>query len=263
MPDWTPEQLDSLLKALRQQYTVEDLAEALGLTRFLNRRSLLSNKAILEQISKGTIIIDPFDPKNLATASYDVTLGPHYWRKKPAVGQNVLNMYDESQVRAQWELHQARRAEDVQKELGIQLGKGIGLDDLIIMTYPCEMILCHTSEYIGGTGGRVTTMMKARSSMGRNAIAVCKCAGWGDVGYINRWTMEVTNYSPDQHIPLVVGRRIAQIAFFEVEPILSHTGDYTKEGKYSSSASLEELKQRWTPDEMLPKMWKDREVRKE
>lgn len=28
----------------------------------------------------------------------------------------------------------------------------------------------------------VTTMMKARSSMGRNFIEVCKCAGWGDIG---------------------------------------------------------------------------------
>lgn len=63
-------------------------------------------------------------------------------------------------------------------------------------------------------------MMKARSSIGRNFIEVCKCAGWGDVGYINRWTMEITNNSSHYAIPLVVGRRIGQIIFFETGPIL-------------------------------------------
>lgn len=36
-----------------------------------------------------------------------------------------------------------------------------------------ETILGHTNEFIGGQGG-VTTMMKARSSMGRTFIEVCK-----------------------------------------------------------------------------------------
>lgn len=62
--------------------------------------------------------------------------------------------------------------------------------------------------------------MKARSSLGRNFIEICKCAGWGDVGYVNRWTMEITNNSRYYTIPLVVGRRVAQIVFFETEGIL-------------------------------------------
>lgn len=58
--------------------------------------------------------------------------------------------------------------------------------DRIIWITPGETILAHTNEFIGGCKS-VTTMMKARSSLGRNFIEVCKCAGWGDVGYINRW----------------------------------------------------------------------------
>jgi dCTP deaminase len=261
MGDWAPDQVFGFLNALRKQYTPEQLAAELGLQKLLGRKSLLSNTAILDHMRAGTIVIEPFNPKNLATASYDVTLGEWFWRKKPAVGTSILNMYNEKHVRRQWELHKAKTAREVEQELGVEFGDGIRPDDLVILTHPGEMVLCHTNEYIGGTGGRVTTMMKARSSMGRNAIAVCKCAGWGDVGYINRWTMEVTNYSKDQHIPLVVGRRIAQLAFFEVEPILPKDGDYTAQGKYATSASLDELKQKWTPEEMLPKMWKDREVR--
>lgn len=99
-------------------------------------------------------------------------------------------------------------------------------------------------------------MMKARSSFGRNFIEVCKCAGLGDVGYINRWTMEITNNSRYYQIPLVVGRRIAQITFFKT----GMTGDYAKGGKYQDGARLSELIESWRPDAMLPKLYRDWEL---
>jgi dCTP deaminase len=102
--------------------------------------------------------------------------------------------------------------------------------------------------------------MKARSSTGRQFIEVCKCAGWGDVGYVNRWTMEITNNSKNYIIPLVVGRRIAQIIFFETGPIRER--DYTKTGKYASSTNLADLKKSWKPEMMLPKLWSDRDIKK-
>ena len=105
-------------------------------------------------------------------------------------------------------------------------------------------------------------MMKARSSMGRNFIEICKCAGWGDVGYTNRWTMEVTNNSRYHTIPLVVGRRVAQIVFFEVEPIENSELDYTRTGKYQTAIDVEELRRSWTPQQMLPRMYNDREARR-
>jgi dCTP deaminase len=109
--------------------------------------------------------------------------------------------------------------------------ENIGLDERIIWLKPGETILGHTNEFIGGRRS-VTTMMKARSSLGRNFIEVCKCAGWGDVGYVNRWTMEITNNSRYYSIPLVVGRRVAQIVFFDTEGIESLS--YEKSGKYQT-----------------------------
>ena len=55
-------------------------------------------------------------------------------------------------------------------------------------------------------------MVKARSSLGRSNIAVCKCAGFIDSGYYNRITLEITNFS---NVPCVlpVGARIGQIVF--------------------------------------------------
>ena len=127
------------------------------------------------------------------------------------------------------------------------------------MLAPGETILAHTQEFIGGRD-HITTMMKARSSLGRSFISVCKCAGWGDVGYVNRWTMEIQNTSARYYIPLVVGRRIAQIVFFETGPIVG--ADYAATGKYAASTKLSELKKTWKPEMMLPRLNTDRDIKK-
>ncbi|MEK9184854.1 MAG: hypothetical protein AAB866_01665, partial [Patescibacteria group bacterium] len=134
---------------------------------------------------------------------------------------------------------------------------GISPEDKIILIEPGETILAHTNEFIGGKN-HITTMMKARSSLGRNFIEICKCAGWGDVGYVNRWTMEITNNSRHYAIPLVVGRRVAQIIFFETGEILS--GDYTKTGKYQTHQNMAKMKKEWKPESMLPKLYTDRDI---
>ncbi len=72
--------------------------------------------------------------------------------------------------------------------------------------------------------------------------------------------MEITNNSRYHKIPIVVGRRVAQLLFFEVESVDGRDA-YDVAGKYQSTKSLDELKARWTPEEMLPKQWRDRECR--
>jgi len=135
----------------------------------------------------------------------------------------------------------------------------ISLMDRVIMLAPGETILAHSNEFIGGRN-HITTMMKARSSLGRSFIEVCKCAGWGDVGYINRWTMEITNNSKHYFIPLVVGRRIAQLIFFETGPILDR--DYSKSGKYQTTTDIKKMMKEWDPKSMLPKLYHDRDIKK-
>lgn len=220
----------------------------------------LSDKRILEERKKGDIVIEPFKRENLATSSYDVTLGEYFFREKPTKhNHNIYNIWNKKHTDHVWgtEPERAEKAKDVFIKYNFDW-TGIKPTDKIILLGPGETILAHTNEYIGGRN-HITTMMKARSSMGRNFIEVCKCAGWGDVGYTNRWTMEITNNSSHYSIPLVVGRRIAQIIFFETGPVLA--SDYTNSGKYQTTQDIKALKKAWKPQDMLPKLYKDRDIK--
>lgn len=223
----------------------------------------LSDKKILHEIRKGDIVITPFKKENLNTSSYDVTLGEYYFREHPTKhAHNIFNIYKERHIRHVWgEAMKAEKAKKVFSAYNFDFKGGIRENDRVILLHPGETILGHTNEFIGGKD-HITTMMKARSSLGRLFIEVCKCAGWGDVGYINRWTMEITNNSQNYVIPLVVGRRIAQIIFFETGNILDTKNDYAKSGKYASSSEISKLKKSWKPDDMIPKLWKDRDIEK-
>jgi dCTP deaminase len=222
----------------------------------------LSDKRILEEMKKGDIVIHPFDQGQLATSSYDVTLGEWFFREQPTkYNHSLYNIWSQEHMEHVWgagKVERAVTAKEAFKKYNFDFD-GIREDDKVIVLRPGETILAHTNEFIGGKD-HITTMMKARSSMGRNFIEVCKCAGWGDVGYVNRWTMEITNNSKNYIIPLVVGRRIAQIIFFETGPILER--DYTTSGKYAVSTNLKELQKNWKPESMLPQLYRDKDIKK-
>ncbi len=221
----------------------------------------LSDKKILASMKEGSIVIEPFKKANLATSSYDVTLGEYFFPEQtPRHFENLYNVYDKKHIERVWgtKAKRAKPAKEILAKYKFEYDS-IRPDDKIILLAPGETVLGHTQEFIGGRD-HITTMMKARSSLGRSFIEVCKCAGWGDVGYINRWTMEITNNSTHYYIPLVVGRRIAQIIFFETGPILAK--DYAKGGKYQSSGSVAQLKKNWKPTDMLPRLYLDRDIKK-
>ena len=225
----------------------------------------LSDKKILEYVKNGDIIISPLNKQNIATSSVDVTLGEYYYReqKQKRYHHDIFNIYSKADMEHVWlasSFKKAKKASEVFKNYKFDFD-GILPDDKVILLKSGETILAHTNEYIGGKN-HITTMMKARSSMGRSFIEVCKCAGWGDVGYVNRWTMEITNNSRNYSIPLVVGRRIAQIIFFETGPILAADYGEIKDSKYQKSTDLNIIKKTWKPTDMLPKLYKDRDINK-
>ena len=208
--------------------------------------TLLSDSAVLRHLDYGSIVIEPFDPTRLNTDSYDLELGPFFWRY-----DRMLN----------------RRPADMAKGKGFTLvdareDGGVWLD-------PGERVLGHSVEIAGGTVGippdqtgtpvpvAVTSHLQATSTAGRHGLTVCECAGWGDVGFVNIWTFEITNKLFDR-MWLPVGAIVAQVAFSQVEV---PTAQYSAKGGHTyvlDTLDPEEIRAKWTPDNMLPKALKVR-----
>jgi deoxycytidine triphosphate deaminase len=195
--------------------------------------------------------------------------------KKPI----IYNIYDPEAVteiawRGPYHARQAKHIPELlneshkslnEKEEKIDLMKHIRPDDYVITIGPGESLLCHTLEWIG-TSSPFASMMKTRSSIGKNFLQVCKCSGWGNIGFKNRWTMEITNISSFLTIPLVVGRRIAQIVFLQTNglhnPKESSYGNHVGHQKYQNGDDITKIFKLWSPKDMLPKLDLDLDLHK-
>jgi deoxycytidine triphosphate deaminase len=203
---------------------------------------ILSDQDILKEIQNQNIFLQPFQEKQLSNCSYDVTLGPNYFRAKK-VFDRPLCPWDYECVKSYWgePLVADTVTEDTSQEYRLPIGSQI------ILIEPGELILAHTNEYIGGLN-HITTMMKTRSSMGRIGISVCKDSDFGDVNFYSRWTMEISNFSKAT-IPLVVNSRIAQIVFFYTGVTKNvYSGMYQRK-----QGNPEEVMNDWNVNDMLPK----------
>jgi len=212
---------------------------------------ILSDLDILENLGS-KVIISPFNKEQLQPNSYDVTLGPYYY--KPGANRNSVFCIDNpSHIAKYWGL--TPTPEDHFGALNAELINtkedaekyGVNIGDEIIVIEPGITILAHTNEFIGGVVN-VTSEMKARSSTGRCAVSVAMCAGHGDVSFYNRYTLEVKNHGLDP-IVLKVGLRLAQVVFHWCGDVIN---PYTKKGQYQNSDNLLELIRDWNPTLMVP-----------
>lgn len=216
-----------------------------------------SNTQIKQAIADGHIVFHPYIEKHIAGSSVDVTLGDWFYRtERPSQG-GFYNPFDKIAVDKYFGVpqHAEIHSEWAEKH-GRKLFENIPPDQRIIVLRPKERILGHTHEFIGIKAPGTSTM-QARSTWGRNGIAVCLDAGWGDPGYINRWTMEIYNMNEHESVVLPVGERVAQMVFYETGPV---DLEYKKlSGKYQSDTSddLKSIIANWTPEQMLPRAYKD------
>lgn len=217
--------------------------------------SVYSNKDIKRAIADGHIIFHPYQEEHINGSSVDVTLGEWFYRTDRRDGFLVYNPFDKAEVDKYFGSPQkAITHEQWCQENNSQPFKNIPPDHPIIVLEPGERILAHTHEFIG-IKPPGTTSMQSRSTWGRNGVAVCFDAGWGDPGYINRWTMEIYNLNQRHSVVLPVGERIAQIVFLQTGEV---EGEYHNlSGKYQTGDDLEKMMTEWSPEQMLPRAYKD------
>lgn len=218
---------------------------------------VFSNTDMKSAIKSGQLIFHPYIEDHVNGSSLDVTLGEWYYKTEKNNLGGVYNPFDPKAIERYFDgPHKAEVHKDWCKKHGRILFEGIPVDHPIIVLEPGERILAHTHEFVG-IKGDATSTMQARSTWGRNGVAVCLDAGWGDPGYINRWTMEIYNMNQRDAVILPVGERIAQIVFYTTGPVQS---EYHKlSGKYQESAAndLQALIKNWNPTQMLPRAHKD------
>ncbi|HXS35258.1 MAG TPA: dCTP deaminase [Flavipsychrobacter sp.] len=161
---------------------------------------ILSDSRILEEIEKGSIVIEPFDVKYLGSNSYDVHLGKH------------LAIYDDNILDAR--KHNTVTHFEIPQE-GYVLLPGI-------------LYLGVTHEYTE-THAHVP-FLEGKSSTGRLGIDIHATAGKGDVGFCNTWTLEISCVHP---VRIYAGMPIGQLIYFPVEGEVKNKYNNKKNAKYN------------------------------
>jgi deoxycytidine triphosphate deaminase len=222
-----------------------------------------SNTQIRAAIDDGHIVCVPYEPKHVAEASLDVTLGYHYYRIERMNDRTIYNPFDREDVERYFDgPYKAMAHGDWCKLNGFKPANNIPLDHPVISLKPGERILAHTHEFFGILPPGACEV-RSRSSWGRNGIAVCFDAGWIDPGYVNRLTLEVYNLNQRETVLLPVGERFAQIIFHETGEVDGSYGDARDNSfssKYQQGTDLDTIIKTWSPDMMLPKAYKDTRV---
>lgn len=222
--------------------------------------SVYSNTEIKAAIKKGTIVSVPYNEAFVSEASLDFTLGHYFYKQEYEEDAKVYNPFDKSDVDRYFKgpLEALPHKEWCDK-YGYTLFKNIPENHPIIVLRPGERILAHTHEFVGIRAHGGACEVRSRSSWGRNGVAVCFDAGWVDPGYINRITLEIYNLNMHESVVLPVGERVGQLIFHKTGPV---DGDYSTgrggiSGKYQHTSDLNELIRTWSPEQMLPRAYKD------
>jgi dCTP deaminase len=161
---------------------------------------ILSDSRILEEIEKGSIVIEPFDRKNLGSNSYDVHLGRY------------LAMYNDTML-------------DARKHNTITHFE-IPPDGYVLL--PGYLYLGVTEEYTE-THAHVP-FLEGKSSTGRLGIDIHATAGKGDVGFCNAWTLEISCVQP---VRVYAGMPIGQLIYFVSEGTVINKYNKKSNAKYN------------------------------
>jgi dCTP deaminase len=145
---------------------------------------ILTGKEILKCVNNGTIVISPFDQKNLQANSYDFHI------------DNMLKVYKEDVLDAQ-------NVNDMEEIIIPENG---------LLLNPNQIYIGKTQEVIGSNN--YVPIIKGRSSTGRLGIFVNITADLIDLGSIKQCTLMLNSVLPVKIYP---NMPIGQVTFWSVE----------------------------------------------
>lgn len=166
----------------------------------------LSKKGILDAISKGNIVISPFNENNLNPNSYNVTL------------HNTLLVYEDPVL-------------DMKK---VNSTRTIVIPDEGYLLLPGELYLGRTVEWTETIG--YVPCLSGRSSTGRLGLDIHICAGFGDNGFAGYWTLEIRVVKPLIIYPY------AQVGQLYFDTISEYNEEDLYSGKYNNNKGIQSSK---------------------
>ncbi|MFT4062720.1 MAG: dCTP deaminase [Edaphocola sp.] len=161
---------------------------------------ILSDLRILEEIDKGTIVIEPYDRKYLGSNSYDVHLSKH------------LATYKNKEL-------DARKHNEIEH---------FEIPEEGFVLQPGTLYLGVTEEYTE-THEHVP-FLEGKSSTGRLGIDIHATAGKGDVGFCNTWTLEISCVHP---VRVYAGMPVGQLIYFPVDGTVENRYNTKQNAKYT------------------------------
>lgn len=167
---------------------------------------ILSDKTILEEISSGNIIIEPYNEAYLNPNSVDLTLAP------------LCKRYLSHELDA--------RKENLTEEFIIP-EEGYVLQ-------PGELYLYACNETIGVKKNICATVM-GKSSLGRLGLDIHVCAGFIDTGFTGSLVLEMRVVQPLRIYP---NMKICQIKFERVEGDILESYDKKSGSKYMNQQGV-------------------------
>ncbi len=190
---------------------------------------ILTGQRIAEEVAAKRITIEPFDPKYIQPNSVDFHLGDKllvYERN------NLHTSICNSQAVAFGSCAQGCTYRSEPWHLDARANNPTRIIEIPpegIVLQPGVLYLGHTLEVVGSN--HFVPMIAARSSAGRMGLMVYLNSGFGDLGFINQWTLELTVVHP---LLVRAGDRVGQFHFHL--PLHAESGNaklYTGQYAYS------------------------------
>ncbi len=150
---------------------------------------ILSDRDLLAEINKGSIIIDPFDPACVQPSSIDVKVS------------NLFRVFR----------NHSAAVLDVKKDLTDLTELVEVADGEAFMLHPGEFVLGSTLERVA-VPSHLVARVEGKSSLGRLGLVIHSTAGFIDAGFDGHVTLELANLA-NLPITLYPGMKIGQISF--------------------------------------------------
>jgi dCTP deaminase len=194
---------------------------------------ILNGDEIIYRHDRSDIVLEPWDLKKVGTNSYDVALHP------------ILKAYERYNILNEEDKPLCLIDKGPSHEFAIDPKKN---NKLIEFTVPERGFLLQRGQFVLGATNEtnlnqaddIVPMIEGRSSIARLGLSIHVTAGFGDIGFCGRWTLEIT---AAENIVLYPYMPIGQLYWIKTNPTTRrYKGKYQGEAEATGSKLCTEYK---------------------